>query len=78
MLVSPNLQPIYLNPKAREICQQLWNGNNHSDSLPPIIYDIYRQLIRNFSFEDRMFVVDCQVTGEQTIRIRTCHFTSCS
>lgn len=21
MLVSPNLQPIYLNPKAREICQ---------------------------------------------------------
>lgn len=75
MLVSQNLQPIYLNPKAREICQQLCHSNRHSDSLPPVISDIYHRLTRNFSSEDRVFVMEYQVAGEQTIRIRACHFT---
>lgn len=75
ILVSQNLQPVYLNPKAREICQQLWHGNRHSDSLPPVIADIYHRLTRNSSSEDRVFVMEYQVAGERTIRIRACHFT---
>lgn len=71
MVISHNLQPVYLNLKAREICQKLWNGNHHLDSLPPVITDIYHQLIRNFSSEDSVFVMDCRA-GEQTIRIRAC------
>jgi hypothetical protein len=43
ILVTQNLQPVYLNSKAREICQQLWQTNRHSDSLPPVISDIYDQ-----------------------------------
>lgn len=72
MVISQNLQPVYLNLKAREICQQLWNGNYHPDSLPPVIADVYRQLTRSFSSEDRMFIRDYQIAGEQTIRIRAC------
>lgn len=75
MVISHDLQPVYLNLKAREICQQLWNSNHHSDNLPPVISDIHHRLMRNFSSKDRVLVMDCQIAGEQTIRIRACHFT---
>jgi hypothetical protein len=72
MVISHNLQPVYLNLKAREICQKLWNGNYHSDTLPPVIADIYHRSIRNFSAEDSVLIMDCRA-GEQTIRIRACN-----
>ncbi len=74
MLVSRNLKPVYINPKAREICQQLWLNNHHSDNLPPVISDIYYRLTKNSSFEDKVFVMEYQVAEEQTIRIRAYRF----
>ncbi|MDZ7960288.1 MAG: LuxR C-terminal-related transcriptional regulator [Aulosira sp. DedQUE10] len=73
MIISQNLQPIYLNIKAREICERLWNSNHHSDSLPPVISNIYRQMNNNFSSQDRVFIMDYQIAGKQTIRIRACY-----
>jgi DNA-binding CsgD family transcriptional regulator len=73
MLISYNLPPIYLNIKAREICHRLWNGNHQSDALPPVISAIYRQLNRNLSSQDKVFLMDHQIAGEQTIRIRACY-----
>ena len=72
MLISGNLQPVYLNQKAREICQQFWNGSRHTDSLPLVISDIYHRLIRKrkLTSDNRMLVMDYQLAGEQTIRIR--------
>jgi Bacterial regulatory proteins, luxR family len=75
MLVSQNLKPIYLNPKAREICQQLWLNSDRSDRLHPVISDIYYRLTKNSSDVDRVLVMEYQVAKEQTIRIRACHFT---
>ncbi|MBD2208337.1 hypothetical protein H6G27_00445 [Nostoc linckia FACHB-104] len=75
MIISENLQPIYLNKKAQEICQRLWNSNSHSDSLPPIISDIYRQIMKNFINQDRVFIMDYDISEEETIRIRACHIT---
>lgn len=74
LLISHKLQPIYLNLKAREICQKLWNGGSyHSEQLPTILSHISHQLFRNTSHEDISFVTDYRISGKQTIRIRACH-----
>ncbi|PSB04719.1 helix-turn-helix transcriptional regulator [Merismopedia glauca] len=75
MVVSRNLQPIYLNLKAREICRQIWHGNHNINSLPPIISDIHQSLLSNYNYDDRVFVIDYPVTEKHIIRIRVSYLT---
>jgi hypothetical protein len=76
LIISHKLQPTYLNLKANEICQKLWNGGSHySAQLPPILSHISHQLIRNANPEATSFVMDYQIDGKQTIRIRASHLT---
>lgn len=74
MVISHNLQPVYLNLKAQEICQQLWHGDRTNSCSA--ISDIYYRLCRNFSSEDKEFVMDYQISDEQTIRIRASYLTA--
>lgn len=76
LIISRKLQPTYLNLKAREICQQLWNGSSYySDRLPPILSHLSHQLFKNSNPEDIFFVTDYQIGEDRTIRIRACHLT---
>lgn len=70
--VSHHLKPVYLNSKAKEICQRIWNIYYQSDRLPPIISQISSQLINNTELEDKAIVMDYLTDGERTIRIRAC------
>jgi DNA-binding CsgD family transcriptional regulator len=70
IVVSRNLQPIYLNLKAKEICRQIWHGHYNLNSLPPVISDLHQCLVKNYNYSDRVFVVDYQVDRERVIRIR--------
>lgn len=73
LIISHRLQPTYLNSKAKEICQKLWNvGSYYSAQLPPILSDISHQLFRDTNPEATSFVMDYQIDGKQTIRIRAC------
>lgn len=74
MFVSQNLKPVYLNSKAREICQQLWLNKHYSDNLPPVIADIYYRLTKNSSSKHKEVVIEYQINEEQTIRIRASQF----
>jgi hypothetical protein len=70
MVVSGDLQPVYLNLKAKEICDRLWHGNSASNRLPPIISDIYDRLIKDFAIVDEVFVIDYPISRDHIIRIR--------
>ncbi|WP_160295958.1 helix-turn-helix transcriptional regulator [Aliterella atlantica] len=73
LIISPSLQPTYLNLKAKEICQMLWNRRNYSSSqLPPILSHLSHQLFKSNVSKDTLFMVDYQIDEKQTIRIRAC------
>ncbi len=72
IILSRSLQPIHLNQKAKDICQQLWNGHCFSDKLPPVISELLNWLSKNSSLKGEIFVMDYQLTEEQIIRIRAC------
>lgn len=72
MLLSQNLQLIYSNKKAKEICQQLQENNYVADKLPPIISKLLHRLSQNLSSEHETFVMDYQLNEERMIRIRAC------
>lgn len=70
LIVSQKLEPIYLNKKAREICQRLCDSDLSSTQLPLILSHMSYQLLNNFSTETDTMIVDYRVCGEQIIRIR--------
>jgi DNA-binding CsgD family transcriptional regulator len=70
IIVSHSLRPIYLNLKAREICRQIWHDHHNLQNLPPFIEEIHQCLVKNYNYEDRVFMVDYPVSLEQMIRIR--------
>jgi DNA-binding CsgD family transcriptional regulator len=74
LLISGKLQPIYLNLKAKELAEQLWNGNPQFTQLPPVLSNISHQLFQSLSPEDEPLIMDYQINSEQTIRIRACQF----
>ncbi|NKB18214.1 MAG: helix-turn-helix transcriptional regulator [Pseudanabaena sp. CRU_2_10] len=61
-------------PKARDICQQFWNGSYPSTQLPPILSHISYQLLRNISTQTKPLIIDYQVGIGLTIRIRAFQF----
>lgn len=76
LIISHNLQPIYLNRKAEKLCQQLWNRSSYySSQLPPILSHISHQMFRNASDEGISFVIDFQINEKQAMRIRACRLT---
>ena len=75
LLIPVTLQPIYLNLKAREFYDRLWDGNYPSTQLPPILSNISHQLFNGFHSDDEPLIIDHQVSSNQTIRIRACPFT---
>jgi DNA-binding CsgD family transcriptional regulator len=75
LLISDTLQPIYLNLKAKEIYDQLWDGSQPSTQLPPILSDISHQLFNDFHPDDEPLIIDHQVSAGKTVRIRVCQFT---
>jgi predicted DNA-binding protein (UPF0251 family) len=70
IVISQKLQPLYINLKAKAICQQIWHCNYLSDSLPSVISEISDRIINTLSCEDRILVIDYQVSEEQIIRMR--------
>ena len=75
LLIPGTLQPIYLNLKAREFYDRLWDSNLPSTQLPPILSNISHQLFNGFHSDHEPLIVDHQVSPDQTIRIRACPFT---
>jgi hypothetical protein len=67
--VSHHYKPVYLNTKAREICQQFWDSYYQSGHLPPIVSEVSRELIKRTEFGCRAIALDYQVSKEKTIRI---------
>jgi hypothetical protein len=70
IVVSRDLQPLFLNSRAKEICDQLWADDRKLSSLPPIFSEIQHHLIRNSESTDKIFVLD-HSAGENSFRIRT-------
>lgn len=76
LIISDDLQPIYLNLKAEKLCQLLWNRSSYySSQLPPILANVFHQLFRNTSSESVYFVTDYQINEKQIVRIRACRLT---
>ena len=75
LLIPGTLQPIYLNLKAREFYDRLWDGNPLSTQLPPVLSNISRQFFNDFHPHAEPLIIDHQVSPDQTIRIRACPFT---
>lgn len=73
LVISRELQPIYMNLKARVICQKFENSG--LSKLPPILFHISYHLFKNSSPEDVSFIRDYQINEKQTIRIRACYFS---
>lgn len=67
IVVSPSLQPIYLNHQAEEICQQL---RETSEVLPPAIAQACHRLIRERMSASEFLVVEHQNDSRQFIRLR--------
>ena len=76
LLISDTLQPIYLNLKAREIYDQLWDGSRPSTQLPPILSSISHQLFNDLHSDAKSLIVDHYISTEKIIRIRACQFTA--
>ena len=70
MVLSRNLQPLYLNEKANHLCQLLASGDRQSASLPLAISEICYRLLKNMSSNKQPLVVERQTPQDQLIRIR--------
>jgi ATP/maltotriose-dependent transcriptional regulator MalT len=74
LIISQKLEPIYLNIRAREICQKLRDDSYSSTQLPSILSQLSHRLLNNNVAATNPLIVDYQVCGEQTIRIRAYQF----
>lgn len=70
IVVSRNTKPIYLNQKAKEICQKLADRNSKFAGLPLPVSEICHQLIRTAKSENAEQILECQTAEEETIRLR--------
>jgi hypothetical protein len=74
--VSHHLKPVYMNSKARDICQKLWKNYDQADYLPPIIGEIVCRVMKEAKQGSRAIVMmDYKFSEEQTIRIRAHHLS---
>lgn len=71
LVISEHLTPLYMNQKAKEICGQLWQKSDYLGPLPPIISGIARQHIKQSKHDARTRTIDCQISEQKQLRIRT-------
>lgn len=69
IVASRTLQPIYLNRKAQETCQQLCDRSNVKNLSSFIAY-LYHKSLAEFSYERREVIINYQIDDECVIRIR--------
>lgn len=75
MVISRNTKPIYLNQKAKEICQKLSDRNPKFVGLPLPVSEICHQLIRTAKSENAEQILEYQTAEEETIRLRANWFS---
>lgn len=69
IVTSRTIQPLYWNAKARSLCQHLSGSQFPPLELPPAVSEVCHRLMREESMSDRPFVMECQTSTGQTIRI---------
>jgi Bacterial regulatory proteins, luxR family len=69
IVTSRTMQPLYWNGKARTLCQQLSGSESPPLELPTTVSEVCHRLMREDSVSDRPFVMECQASAGQTIRI---------
>ncbi|MBW4581123.1 MAG: hypothetical protein KME42_16270 [Tildeniella nuda ZEHNDER 1965/U140] len=69
IVTSRTIQPLYWNAKARSLCQYLSGSEFPPLELPPAVSEVCHRLMREESRSDRPFVMECQTSTGQTIRI---------
>lgn len=69
VVVSRNLQLIYFNRQAKELCQSLMETEQRSLILPSIVLDISNRLLRTDSGRNEPLVIECLNTKGQSIRL---------
>lgn len=76
IILSRNQKLVYINQKAKEIYQQFDWEHCYPDKLPPPISELLNWLNKNYYTEDELFIMDYQLTREQSIRVRVHHLDS--
>jgi DNA-binding CsgD family transcriptional regulator len=72
LVLSRNLQLVYANEKAREICQMLLAGEQQAVGLPSEVSEICHRLMREGTADGDSLVVEYLAPNHQTIRLYTC------
>jgi DNA-binding CsgD family transcriptional regulator len=71
LIVAQNLLPIYINTKAKELCQQMLVTDEEATvSLPGVVGEACHRLLKDGLVNDEALVVEYQGHQEQTIRVR--------
>jgi DNA-binding CsgD family transcriptional regulator len=71
LIVAQNLLPIYINTKAKELCQQMLVTDEEATvSLPGVVGEACHRLLKDDLVNDEALVVEYQGHQEQTIRVR--------
>ncbi len=73
ILISRNLKLVYLNRKAKEIYKKIEHDSCFSDELSPAISDLLNWLSKNSNAKGELFIMDYQLSREQSIRVRVHH-----
>ena len=69
IVTSRSMQPLYWNAKARTLCQHLSGNDFPPLELPVAVSEVCHRLMREEATSDRPFVMECQASTGQTIRI---------
>ncbi|MBD1862971.1 MULTISPECIES: LuxR C-terminal-related transcriptional regulator [Trichocoleus] len=70
VVLSRNMQPLYLNERANHLCQLLASGDRQPASPPLVISEIGHRLLKNASSTKQPLVVERQTPQGHLIRIR--------
>lgn len=70
VILSTQLNLVYLNSKAKQLCEVLWENIDSSGKVPTAIANISYQFSQDLDQEDGILITECQLSEEQKIRIR--------
>jgi DNA-binding CsgD family transcriptional regulator len=70
MVISTSIKPVYLNSKAKELCQTLMHLDRYSPTLPGVISEICYRLLKDRNLDTEPLVVESQTPDGLVIRIR--------
>lgn len=76
LVVSHHLRPVYVNSKAKELCQRLSHSAQQTDyRLPEAVSEACHQLIKEGINKTESLVVEYSEEQGRTIRLRLCWFS---